>query len=912
MSRLAPWAGTIVQAGCIRGGCKLRRSQKSWGIAAHLAVACGAVAALALAANVLVRQGTLVVRTLEVPAETPVVAEDPAPTAESRPVDSSALVVASQDHAQAVLESVRSTAGSGDAQVRSSAAALRRELDAYVAAAGTALDAPEARALRNAVARSRRQGEELLRLRDARDAQLQACWRQIDVLDRAQSDAIESAWRIFGRVLARESLLEMGRQLDGIRTDLARFVQPDGYSAAEIASLEAAETALLAALEPDQAGASGERRAWLQLNSQAVREFIAARGALLETDRRLVRLREDFRRSGAALGALAARPRFRTVTVLPDAETTEVSAGAAPVAAGARTVSTAATELDPPWRRATLIAMSIGAVMLLMLLSVVLFLRVVGPVRRLLLASGRIAEGDTSQRVARGGVRELDELAFAFNRMAERLDAAQAIARGYQQRLEATVEERTRQLAHLAAHDPLTELPNRRELFERLDKAVDQARREGTLFGVFVLDVDNFKNLNDSVGHAFGDRVLQAVAKRLAAATSARGYSARLGGDEFTVILQDEWGIDGITAAGRELVRAFEEPLDVDGRELVLSVSVGASCFPVHGEDAASLLRAADAALFRAKALGRSQVSLYTPDLLHAAATRFSTEQGLRLALERGDFELVYQPEVDARTLEVGFVEALLRWRLPDGRLASPGEFLSIAEESGLVLGISDWVLRAAIETTATWRRGPWRQARVAINVSVRQILDHGFETRLLELLERHALPPECIELELTENVLQTGRATVEVMRRLRDAGVRIALDDFGTGYSSLASLEHLPLSRVKLDQSLVAAIDSNPRSLAITRAIAGLCEQLGLDMTAEGIERYEQLALLLPHESICLQGYLLCRPVSRADLPARILELPGKLQSLLLAQPGPWPATTGGTNSPAEARLRRGARPGS
>jgi predicted signal transduction protein with EAL and GGDEF domain len=193
-------------------------------------------------------------------------------------------------------------------------------------------------------------------------------------------------------------------------------------------------------------------------------------------------------------------------------------------------VSTAATELDPPWRRATLIAMSIGAVMLLMLLSVVMFLRVVGPVRRLLLASGRIAEGDTSQRVARGGVRELDELASAFNRMAERLDAAQAIARGYQQRLEATVEERTRQLAHLAAHDPLTELPNRRELFERLDKAVDQARREGTLFGVFVLDVDNFKNLNDSVGHAFGDRVLQAVAKRLAAATSARGYSSRTSG----------------------------------------------------------------------------------------------------------------------------------------------------------------------------------------------------------------------------------------------------------------------------------------------------------------------------------------------------------------------------------------------
>jgi EAL domain-containing protein (putative c-di-GMP-specific phosphodiesterase class I) len=303
-------------------------------------------------------------------------------------------------------------------------------------------------------------------------------------------------------------------------------------------------------------------------------------------------------------------------------------------------------------------------------------------------------------------------------------------------------------------------------------------------------------------------------------------------------------------------------------------------------------------------------VSLYTPDLLDAAATRFSTEQGLRIALERGDFELVFQPEIDASTLEVGLVEALLRWRLSDGRLASPGEFLAVAEESGLVLGISDWVLGAAIETVATWRVGPWPQARIAINVSVRQILDRGFEQRLLELLERHALPPQCIELELTENVLQTGRAAVEAIRRLRAAGVGIALDDFGTGYSSLASLEHLPLSRVKLDKSLVATIDTNPRSLAITRAIAGLCEQLGLAMTAEGIERPEQLALLLTHPSICLQGYLLCRPVSRADLPARILELPGKVQSVLLEGPGPRSATTGEAVSLHQARMRRGSRP--
>jgi diguanylate cyclase (GGDEF)-like protein len=518
-------------------------------------------------------------------------------------------------------------------------------------------------------------------------------------------------------------------------------------------------------------------------------------------------------------------------------------------------------------------------------LPAVMFVRIVGPVRRLELASQRIAGGDASHRVARGGIRELDALAAAFNRMAADLDAAQAVAREYQQRLEATVAERTRQLLHLAAHDPLTELPNRRELFARLSAAVARARAAGSIVGVFVLDVANFKNLIDSVGHAYGDRVLQAVAQRLTETTGTQGWSARLGGDEVTVIVEDMRDVDALNAEGRHLVRAFQAPIGVDGRDLVLSISVGASCCPAHGDDAESLLRAADAALFRAKALGRSQSSVFTPDLLAAAATRFSTEQGLRLAIERGELELVFQPEIDAATLEVGLVEALLRWRLPDGRLASPGEFLAVAEEPGLILDIGDWVLATALQTVAAWRRGPWPGARVAINVSVRQLIDHGFEARLLELLAAHELPPHCVEIELTENALQTGRATVEAVGRLRAAGVGIALDDFGTGYSSLASIEQLPLTRVKLDRSLVTTIDTNPRALAITRAIAALCEQLGLEMTAEGIERPEQLQLLLVHHAICLQGYLLSRPVDEAALPARVRELPARVASVL--QPG-------------------------
>jgi len=849
----------------------------SRGLAAHLALACVAVVALALAANVLVRQGTLVVRTVEVPAEA---ASEPA-YVESVPVESTALGAAVQRHSQAVLERSESPAGASDAAMRTAGDTLRRELDSFVALAGPALGARDERVLREALLRSRGQADDLVRHGDARRALLQSCWSQIDTLDRNQREAIGRAWKIFGRVIARESLLEIGRQLDIIRRDLARFAQPQGYSASDVAALQAAETTLIAALHPGQGNASRERQAWLQQNQDLVHAFSAARKSLVDTDRRLLSSREAFQRSSAALGTLAGKPRFITVTVLPPPVAT-----AADMAGGTATprVRSTSSELDPPWRRAALLAVSAGAVIVLLLLSVQLFARVVGPVRRLEHAARGIAEGDTGRRVQRGGIRELDSLAVAFNRMAERLDAAQAVARDYQHRLEATVERRTRQLVHLAAHDPLTELPNRRELLQQLGAAVERARNEGSNRAVFVLDVDNFKNLNDSVGHAYGDRVLQAVAQRLAGTTPPHGYSARLGGDEFTVILEEAHDLESVAVAGQELVRAFQVPFEVEGRELALSISVGASCYPMHGDDAESLLRAADAALFRAKALGRSQLSIYTPELLTAAATRFSTEQGLRLALERDELELVFQPEVDAPTLEVGLVETLLRWRLPDGRLAAPGEFLAVAEESGLILDISDWVLRSAIETAEAWRSGPWPNARVAINVSVRQVLDRGFEARLLALLEHHSLPPQCIELELTENVLQTGRATVEAISRLRAAGIGIALDDFGTGYSSLASLEHLPLTRVKLDQSLVASIDTNARSLAITLAIAGLCRELGLEMTAEGVERPEQLALLLPHASICLQGYLISRPVGRAELPARVLELPERLQSLLLS----------------------------
>jgi diguanylate cyclase (GGDEF)-like protein len=561
------------------------------------------------------------------------------------------------------------------------------------------------------------------------------------------------------------------------------------------------------------------------------------------------------------------------------------SAGRAATLPREDTTETTSTSTGEPPHASLLFWLSAVVLLLLLWTSVRTVASVVGPVRRMRAATRRLAAGKAAV-VRRGGIRELDELAVAFNHMAEQLADARATARNYQEQLEAKVALRTRELQHLAEHDPLTQLPNRRQLFMHLKSALMRAQANITCVGVFFVDLDNFKNINDSLGHAFGDRVLGAIAERLRARAGTGGFAARLGGDEFTIVCDEVGNVDDVSTIGRELVRAFQQPLAVDGRDLMISISVGASVFPDHGRDAEALLRAADAALFRAKALGRSQLSVFSPALLEEASVKFTTEQGLRHALERGEFELVFQPEIDAASLSTRLVEALLRWRLPDGRRASPAEFLAIAEESGLIMEISDWVLRTGIEAAAKWYHGAWPDARVAINLSSRQLLDDRFVDRVMNLLREHRLPARCIEIELTENVLQTGAATIDVLRQLREHGVSIALDDFGTGYSSLASLEQLPLTRVKLDGGLIAGIHTSARSAAIARALIGLCHGIGLEVTAEGIECHEQLAMLADLTPICLQGYLLARPVAAEKLLPVMNGLPSHMTSLLRNAP--------------------------
>jgi diguanylate cyclase (GGDEF)-like protein len=686
--------------------------------------------------------------------------------------------------------------------------------------------------------------------------------------ERRTREPLDGAWKIFGRVVAPQALVTLSQAASEFH-DHAQFLTNAGaFESQALQAIEASEQKISATLAENERSlrrAQGEE--WLAQTRAALADLVALRESLVTVDREYARLQRELERRHAALEDALLRQ-------------LELIRHSSPAA----TVTTETTVL-PSQSGNGLLWLSAAVLALVLLISAVTVYSVVRPVRRLVEATRRVAQGELDVTVPRGGLREIDGLAVAFNSMAAQLAQARAYVHAYQAQLEARVDERTRQLQHLAEHDPLTQLPNRRQLLSRIDKALQEARTSGGRVALLFVDLDNFKTLNDSLGHEFGDALLQAVSQRLLEAVGD-GFCARWGGDEFTIVLD---GLDSVEHAGRrasEIVAAFDRLVPVGAREVAVSVSVGASVFPDHANEAEGLLRAADAALFRAKDLGRRQAQLFSTELLVNASSRFALEQALRRAVALGEFELFYQPEVSLETFEVSVVEALLRWRQADGSYIAPGEFLVVAEQTGLIHEMSDWVLHNAIRAAARWHRGSWPKARVAVNLSSRQLLDQQLVQRIEQLLQEYELPAECLEIELTETVLQTGPGTIAALRALRALGVSIALDDFGTGYSSLTSLEQLPLTRVKIDRSLSASIDANPRSASIARSIIGLCHSLGLGVTIEGIERPSQLAKLLADRGLHMQGYLLSGPLREDELTAFVETVPGKLQQLVLTLP--------------------------
>jgi diguanylate cyclase (GGDEF)-like protein len=907
--------------------------QRVWrlGIAARLAISFAAVAVLAVVANLIVEGKVSVLRTKEVREEPPAllvaapplaipVVEQAAPTPVRPPFPSADPLRHAMDRIdRAVYASTEGDAVELSARYQKLSTELERAAAEFASAATAAGESPPARFM-VAVHAYQQQGADLIELTASRRKLMTDYSAHFEQLNTRVKKSLDHAWNIFGRVVARQSLVKLTSDLDDLRRRYVEFVSADTVDSSTFDSLGASEGTLAQTLTQDRAGFTrADGQDWYAKSQDDLQGMSDARRALLKIDRERKEGAQKFADESSSvsqiLGRMGKTETYAarrdaapgpTARAAPGAGEVSVAMVAGAAAGGPSQLASAAVEgpaassdaspiahttgapgvtvLDPQTHhRKTIIAWLSGGVLLLVVyISAGTALSIVRPVRRLLRASARIAGGETGVCVPRGGIRELDTLALAFNDMAAQLAVAQEAARDQTHRLEAKVAERTFQLQELAQLDPLTRLANRRHFFTLLESAIERAGRDNRLVGVFFLDVDNFKNMNDSLGHEFGDQVLQTIARRLTESTRSFGFAARLGGDEFTVVYESASHIEDIRIAGLQLIQSFQEPMPLDGRDLVVSISAGASVFPEHARNVEALLRAADAALYEAKALGRSQLALFTPALLEAAAERFHTEQGLRRALDRGEFELVFQPEVNIQTCEVELVEALLRWRRPDGRLAAPGEFLAVAEGSGLILQINDWVLRRVIETAARWHHGHWPGVRIAINVSSRQLFDNSFVEQVQELLEQHRLPARCIEIELTENVLQTGSATIASLRRLRAHGIAIALDDFGTGFSSLASLEQLPLTRIKLDRSLIASIDTSARSASIAKAIIQLCQGLGLQITAEGVERLEQLAPLVGYPALYAQGYLLARPQSAEELLPVMANLPALTRSLV------------------------------
>jgi len=423
------------------------------------------------------------------------------------------------------------------------------------------------------------------------------------------------------------------------------------------------------------------------------------------------------------------------------------------------------------------------------------------------------------------------------------------------------------QILHMGSHDSLTGLPNRSLFQDRMSEAMARARRGGS-FCLHYLDLDNFKSANDTHGHSVGDHLLRAVAARIRFCLRETDTLARLGGDEF-VVLQAE--ADRPELAGelaRSLIEAISEPFDVDGRHIYLGVSIGVAVCPSDGADVETLLRHADMAMYRAKTEGRNTYRFFEVIMDARLQQRRVLEQDLRRAVVDGEFELFYQPQVDARTETITGCEALLRWNHPTRGMVPPIEFIPVAEEIGVIGTLGAWVIRQACHDAATWPS----QISVAINLSPMQFRGPCLAQMVVAALDASGLPPNRLEFEITESaLLMNNESTVATLKHLRALGVRIAMDDFGTGYSSLSYLRSFPFDKIKIDRSFIKDLGEDKESAAIVKAIVGLGASLGMATTAEGVETVEQLQQIREQGCTEVQGYYFGRPCPIGDLRAML-----------------------------------------
>lgn len=474
------------------------------------------------------------------------------------------------------------------------------------------------------------------------------------------------------------------------------------------------------------------------------------------------------------------------------------------------------------------------------------------PIERIINTMSQVTENnDFSLRVERTANDEVGKLCSGFNTMLERIEGQDSLLKNQQDNLR-----------FLATHDALTGLPNRTLFYDHLEKGIARARRHNTVLAVLFIDLDRFKNINDTMGHDMGDLLLKSVAAQLRSALRDEDTVARFGGDEFVIML-DSLKMDAIEYVMGKVTRAIKTPVELQGRQVVITPSIGISSFPQNGQTPEQLIKYADVAMYHAKKNGRDTSHRYLPEMTSQIDNRFHLESRLYSAIESGELSVYYQPQYELTTRQMCGCEALLRWNL-DGKQISPVEFIPIAEESGLIVPIGRWVLQQACKQMFLWQQQSSTLLKVSVNVSPRQFFSSDLISDVEHALLISGLPATSLELEVTETMIMTDiEEAISVMDRLSAMGVAIALDDFGTGYSSLSYLKRFPLSKLKIDRSFVRDVLFDEDDASITRAIVFMAIALNIHVIAEGIETEEQLDFLYHLNCHYGQGYLFSRPIT-------------------------------------------------
>ena len=424
------------------------------------------------------------------------------------------------------------------------------------------------------------------------------------------------------------------------------------------------------------------------------------------------------------------------------------------------------------------------------------------------------------------------------------------------------------QIKYQAFHDPLTGLPNRTLFQDRLDQAIAVAKRNNEKFALLFLDLDQFKKINDSLGHHIGDEVLIETSKRFSSILREEDTLCRLGGDEFTIILKDLTTTKSAATVAQKLINSLKTPIEIAHYTLHISTSIGISIFPDDTTTAEDLLKYADTAMYKAKDEGRNNYQFYSSDMTERAFERVILENSLRIAIKEEQFEVFFQPQYNAKTETIVGMEALIRWRHPHMGIISPGEFIPAAEENGLIIAIDKIVMNKAMQQFSQWYKEGLNPGKLALNLSMKQLNENTFITELLAMMQKNDFKTSWLELEVTEGQIMTDpQRSIKKLKRLGEMGVAIAMDDFGTGYSSLSYLKRLPLSKLKIDRSFICDIPDDEEDVAITKTIIAIAKSLNLKIIAEGVETKEQKDFMVQEECLFIQGFYYSKPLEATEM---------------------------------------------